>query len=172
MRRHTQDQAAEAARLRLELLGRELEQAGLTPMEPLPEVVPRATSAQPRPLGQPTGELPAATVIAPAGRHLRATAGGGLSRLSRWLGEQVPETFRGRAGLGHGPIALVGALVLLALVVSIVGFVRAGGSSEAVAPGPPVDAATPLASTAPVAPGAAPGAARPPRPPPQVPPVR
>ena len=146
MRRHSQDQAAEAARRRLELLGRELEQAGLTPWEPVDDT-------------EPTGpDLPEPSVIAPAGRHLRATGGGAGSRLRGWLGEQVPETFRGRTGLGHGPIVLVGALVLLALVVSAVGFARAGGSSEAVAPGTPVEGATPLASTSPVAPGTAPAA--------------
>ncbi len=142
MRKHSQDQAAEAARLRLELLGRELEQAGLTPLAPFDQ--------PPRPEESPVG-LPEPTVVTPAGRHLRATSGRGSSRLTRWLGEQVPETFRGQTGLGHGPIALVAALVVLAVLVSVAGFVRAGGSSEAVAPVLPVTGATPLASTAPAA---------------------
>ncbi len=149
MRRHSQDQATEAARLRLELLGRELEQAGLTPWAPAADPDP-----EPGPDPAPT-DLPEPTAIAPAGRHLRTTTGGGGSRLRGWLGEQVPETFRGRVGLGHGPIVVVGALVLLALVVSAVGFARAGGTSQPVTPATPVDGAHPLASTSPVTPGTA-----------------
>ena len=74
------------------------------------------------------------------------------------MGELVPETFRGRTGLGSGPIALVAGLVLLAVLVSVVGLVRAGGSSEAVAPGA-MAGATPLVSTAPAP--AAPGTTAP-----------
>lgn len=161
MRRHSHDQTAEAARLRLELLGRELEQAGLTPLAPAPEQATEPVTAGPPSVSSVL--VPDAAAIQPAGRHLRVAAGGVSSRLRlslvRWLGELVPETFRGRTGLGSGPIALVAGLVLLAVLVSVVGLVRAGGSSEAVAPGSSMAGATPLVSTAPAP--AAPGATAP-----------
>lgn len=139
MRRQAQDEVAEAARRRLERLGRELEQAGLVrldgsgdegPAEPLED-----RSDGP---GDPSGDLPEPAVVLPAGRHLRAprsAARGRLTgRLTGWVVDQVPPTLLGRTGLSAGPAVLVALLVALGVGVTAVVVTRADGRAEVVAP--------------------------------------
>ena len=111
MHRQSQEEVAAAARRRLELLGRELDQAGLRRVDDLDEA------------SAPT--LPEPTPVAPAGRHARP-------RLARWVGDQVPETLRGRTQLSPGPVLLVVALVALAVTGTVFVVLRMGGGSEPV----------------------------------------
>lgn len=125
MRRQSQEEAAEAARRRLELLGRELDQAGLR----------RVDHGDAR-LGHldedPVSALPEPSTVAPAGRHARVSRPRGTRRLGSWVGDQVPETLRGRVGLDPGPVLLVVALVALAMAATAYVVLRTGGESEAV----------------------------------------
>jgi competence protein ComEA len=126
MRRQSQEEAAEAARRRLELLGRELDQAGLR----------RVDDGDAR-LGDDLDEdaaaaLPEPSTVAPAGRHARVSRPRSTRRLGSWVGDQVPETLRGRVGLDPGPVLLVFALVALAIAATAYVVLRTGGESEAV----------------------------------------
>src|ERR1700712_672957 len=146
MHRQSQEEVAAAARRRLELLGRELDQAGLRRVEDLDEDA------------DPAGEAPLAgpATLAPVGKHLRPPRPGVGQRLGGWLGDQVPETLRGRVGLDAGPVLLVVALVALAVTATAFVVLRMGGNAEAVpsrspittrsgAPSPLVALATPRA---------------------------
>jgi competence protein ComEA len=115
MHRQSQEEVAAAARRRLELLGRELEQAGL------------------RRVDDDSSMLPEPTVVAPAGRHVRPSQGA-AHRLTEWLRRQVPDTLRGHTELGSGPALLVVALVALALVGTVFVVLRMQGDSEPVPP--------------------------------------
>jgi len=129
MRRQSQEEAAEAARRRLELLGRELDQAGLR----------RVDDADTRrsDLDEGAGPaLPEPSTVAPTGRHARVSQPRGTRRLGSWVGDQVPETLRGRVGLDPGPVLLVVALVALAMAVTAYVVLRTGGESEAVSSEP------------------------------------
>src|SRR5690349_615937 len=106
MHRQSHEEVAAAARRRLELLGRELEQAGLRRVDEDDHEAP---------------DLPGPAVVAPAGRHARPGRAGSLAA---WLREQVPDTLRGRTELGSGPVLLVVALVALALVGTVVVVLR------------------------------------------------
>jgi competence protein ComEA len=154
MRRQSQEEVAAAAQRRLDLLRRELEQAGLRRVDE-----PAEDSRSEMDDG-PGRELPAAQPVTRAGRHARP---GGPGRLRVWLEEQVPEALRGRVGLGGGPVLLVVLLVAAACVVTGIAVMRMGGHEERVAP--PAGRAAPLVSTAPAptapAGGAASGAASP-----------
>ncbi len=137
MHRQSQEEVAAAARRRLELLGRELEQAGLR------RVDEADVAAAP--------SLPEPSPVMPAGRHARR-------RFARWVGDQVPDTLRGRTELSLGPVVLVVALVALAVTGTVFVVLRMDGDSEPVpirattsAPG----SATPSAKGAA---GSAPGA--------------
>jgi competence protein ComEA len=148
MHRQSQQEVAAAARRRLELLGRELDQAGLRRIDDLED-------------GEP-GALPEPTTVAPAGRHVRVPRAGVTRRLGGWLGDRVPETLRGRVGLGPGPVLLVVALVALAVTATAFVVVRMGGDSEAVPRRPGLMTASgspsPLVPVASPAGGASPGA--------------
>ena len=125
MRRQSQEEAAEAARRRLELLGRELDQAGLRRVDD--------GDARPRDLDEDAvTALPEPSTVAPAGRHARVSRPRGTRRLGSWVGDQVPETLRGRVGLDPGPVLLVVALVALAMAATAYVVLRTGGDSEAV----------------------------------------
>ncbi len=129
MSRQSQEEVAAAARRRLELLGRELEQAGLRRVDESEEVDEVSAAA---------AELPRPVPVEPGGRHLPPPRPGLLRRFggatSGWLGDQVPTTLRGRIGLEAGPVLLVVALVGIAVATAVVVAVRMGGDSEAVAP--------------------------------------
>ncbi len=188
-RRQAQEEVAEAARRRLELLGRELDRAGLRRIDDTDPAVPAKggalASSEPDGAeddvppwwgvpsarrvdadgatgevvpGSATGssatpdvgvELPQARVVPPAGRHLRPARAGVGERLRGWLCDQVPETFRGRVGLGPGPVLLVVALVAVALVVTGVVVLRSGDPGQAVPARAAAGSASPLVGTAP-----------------------
>jgi competence protein ComEA len=131
MHRQSHEEVAEAARRRLELLGRELEQAGLRRVDDEP--------------GSPDpGGLPAPAVVAPVGRHARTSRPGVAQVLAAWVRQQVPDTLRGRTELGSGPVLLVVLLVALALAGTVFVVLRMHSDSQPVP-----------ARTAVVAPGSA-----------------
>jgi competence protein ComEA len=125
MHRQSQEEVAAAARRRLELLGRELDQAGLRRVDDLVEDDPSGG-------GGPWEQLPEASRVNPAGRHLRPPRPGLMRRLGGWVGDQVPETLRGRVALEPGPVLLVVALVALAVIATAFVVLRMGGDAEAV----------------------------------------
>src|SRR5680860_1263318 len=155
MHRQSQEEVASAARRRLELLGRELDQAGLRRVDDLVEVDHGDHDGSP-------AALPESATVSPAGRHLRPPRPGLTRRLAGWVGDQVPETLRGRAGLDPGPVLLVVALVALAVTATVYVVLRMGGDAEAVPLRPELPlssgSASPLASLPSVNSGANPGA--------------
>jgi competence protein ComEA len=124
MHRQSQEEVAAAARRRLELLGRELDQAGLRRVNEDPLDLSD--------LGVTRVALPEPTTVPEAGRHLRPPRRGSIGRLGAWLGDQVPETLRGRVALDPGPVLLVVALVALAVTATAWVVLRMGGEAEAV----------------------------------------
>lgn len=147
MYRQTQEEAAAAARRRLELLGRELEQAGLRRVDETEH-------------GQDPGLLEP-SVVTPAGRHARTARPGPARRVASWVGDQVPDTLRGRTELGSGPVLLVVALVALAVTGTVFVVLRMQGNGDPVpmrAGSKSAGSATPLVPTAtPAATGGAAG---------------
>jgi competence protein ComEA len=144
MSRQSQEEVAAAARRRLELLRRELEQAGL----------PRVHEGEPSwPVDPGIDELPEPELVSRVGRHARA---GGVRRSIAWLGDLVPEALRGRVGLGRGPAVLVAGLVVTALAVTVWAVLRSGGSSAAMPA--PHGGSQPLVPVASAGTTAAPGA--------------
>jgi competence protein ComEA len=119
MSRQSQEEVAAAARRRLELLRRELEQAGLPRLD---------EEAADWPSDPGDDDLTAPAPITRSGRHARA---GGVRRVAGWFGDQVPETLRGRVGLARGPVVLVAVLVVAALAVTAWTVLRSSGSSVA-----------------------------------------
>ena len=124
MRRQSQEQVAEAASRRLELLAKELDQAGLRRVDDADVRV--GADPAPSPVGSAT--------VAPVGRHLRPARPGRAQRVGAWVGDQVPETLRGRIELGPGPVLLVVTLVALALAATAYVVLRSGGDAQAVRP--------------------------------------
>ena len=94
------------------------------------------------------------STVAPGGRHLPPPRPGLVRRFGGatggWLGDQVPETLRGRVGLEPGPVLLVVALVALAVTAAGVVVLRMGGDVRPVAAGAPRSggSASPLVPTA------------------------
>lgn len=148
MGRQAQEEVAAAARRRLELLGRELDQAGLRRVDDSDTAGEREGDV---PAGPP---LPEPTAVPPVGRHARAARPGTVERVRGWVGDQVPDTLRGRVGLEPGPVVLVVALVALAVTAAAYVVLRAGGGAEAV-PTVPSPATSPSALVPPVAPASA-----------------
>ena len=124
MHRQSQQEVAAAARRRLELLGRELDQAGLR----------RVDDSEPAEEESGAG-LPGPAVVTPVGRHLREPRPGVGRRLSGWVADQVPDTLRGRTELGSGPVLLVVALVALAVTGAVFAVARMQPRSEPVPAG-------------------------------------
>jgi competence protein ComEA len=155
MHRQSHEEVAAAARRRLELLARELDQAGLRRVDALDEGGGEDAAIDP--------DLPAATTVAPAGKHLRPPRPGVAQRvvdgMRGWLGDQVPETLRGRLGLDPGPVLLVVALVALAVTATAFVVLRMGGDAEAVQQRAPA----PSAAASPLVPLASPAASGSPR---------
>ena len=164
MRRQSQREVEAAAQRRLELLRRELDQAGLSRLDEPPD----HEDAWPPPPGLTPGtgeeaeepELPAPVRVTAPGRHARdarklgVTETGVASRLSAAVADRLPETFRGRVGLQHGPTLLVMALVAAAVLVGAVVLARSGAQSR---PLPPQRAATPAVVSRSAAPPGASG---------------
>lgn len=154
MSRQSQEEVRAAARRRLDLLRRELEQAGLHRVddeldEGLDDRRDDRSDDRLDRRGVGTGPAPRATAravgtIAPAGRHARADRG---PRRAARVRELVPEGLRGHSALTSGPVLLVVALVAVAAVVTGLAVVRMGSGDERVAA--PSTAASPLVSIAP-----------------------
>ena len=155
--RQAQQEVAEAARRRLELLGRELEAAGL-----------RRVDDEPAPWEADEVVAPGeAGVVRPVGRHARDRPPGLLGRVgggaAQWVDDALPSTVRGRVGLQRGQALLVVLLVVAG--VALAAYVWQRGSPEAVAVGRTPAASEPLAELTPApspsvgaSPGASPGA--------------
>jgi competence protein ComEA len=143
VRRQSQVEVTEAARRRLELLRRELSNAGIEPVQPV------ATHDEPV---APAAVDPVAPV-APAGRHVRRSVAP-AARATGWLEDRLPTTLRGRVQLGARELAVLAVVAAVGLVVAAVVVLRSGAGRE------PVSApTTPLASTSATAPTTgAPGA--------------
>jgi competence protein ComEA len=141
MHRQSHEEVAAAARRRLELLGRELDQAGLRRVDELDE------RADPAP-------LPEASLVVPVGRHARPSRPGAARRLGGWVGDQVPETLRGRVGLGPAPVVLVVALVALAMTATAFVVLRMDGDAEAIPEHPQLTTLTTATPQTPVPPSA------------------
>jgi competence protein ComEA len=127
MHRQAQQEVESAARKRLELLGRELEQAGLLPF---------AQTEGPGDDGaddHAAGGLLEPTDIARPGRHLRRRRGSPGALPGR-LERLVPPALHGRVGLGGGPALLVVSVVVLALAAAGLVAWRTVGGSEPVGP--------------------------------------
>jgi competence protein ComEA len=149
MRRQSQEEVTAAARRRLELLGRELDQAGLRRVQEPEDVEDGAAEDG---ADEPLAE---ASVVAPVGRHLRPPRPSLAHRLGGWIGDQVPETLRGRVGLDPGAVLLVVALVAIGALATAFVVLRMGGDAQAVprrsaldateSPSPLVPVATPVA---------------------------
>jgi competence protein ComEA len=137
MRRQSQDEVAEAARRRLELLARELAQSDLPRLEPWHD--DPADELLDGSLDRP---LPAAAPVVATGRHARR---GRVASL-------LPDTFRGVTGLAVGPALLVVALLLAGLGATAWVLGRDGGGETL----PPTSDVSPLVSSSvsPAAPSA------------------
>ncbi|MBY9076754.1 helix-hairpin-helix domain-containing protein [Nocardioides sp. WL0053] len=140
-RRAAQEQVAEVARWRLELLSAEL--ATLREATTPHEGVPRPVGDDPVTAARQSGDVGPAAVeswaepLAP-GRHARRPLGP-LARVGGWLHDQLPPTLHGRVALTSGHLAVVALLVGAGLALTAWWSVRADG-------GEPVPALAPAAS--------------------------
>lgn len=137
MRKSPPDEVVAAARRRLELLGRELDQAGLAR---LPDAPPPADDP-----------LPPPGVVHAAGRHAAPRPAG--PSLGDRVARLVPDSFRGGVALDRGALVVVLVLALLGAGAAAYAVTRDAGSSS---PAPPsaVTSAEPLVEAAPAAPAA------------------
>jgi len=144
MRRES-DEVAEAARRRLELLGRELARSGVGPPGPDPDGgagVEAGGEAGAEAWGEawdgpelehPTSPMP--TALAEPGRHSRVRPTPLTGRGVAWLQDRLPATLRGRVSLGVGHVAVLAVVAAVALAVTAYVTVRAR-PSVATAPRP------------------------------------
>jgi competence protein ComEA len=145
MHRQAQQEVEAAARRRLELLARELEQAGVLPLAH--GGAPAADAPTAETLTSAADDLrDPAPVLAP-GRHVRRGRPSS-GRVRGALAAAVPATLQGRVGLGRGPALLVVALVALALTAAAVAAWRTAGESTPVVPALSHRSAAPLVPSA------------------------
>jgi len=116
MRRESSDEVAQAARRRLELLGRELARAGL---DTVADEVPRQVAG-----------VDAVETVEPApvrlpGRHARGRATPLSGRGVAWLQDRLPATLQGRVSLGAGHVAVLAVVAAVALAVTAYLTIRA-----------------------------------------------
>ena len=128
-RRAAQEQVAEVARRRLELLSAEL--ATLREATSPPEGAPRSVGDDPVLSARQSGDGgPAAVASWPEpvvpGRHARRPVGP-PARVGGWLHDQLPPTLHGRVALTSGHLAVVALLVAAGLALTAWWSVRAGG---------------------------------------------
>jgi competence protein ComEA len=148
MRRQGQDEIAEAARRRLELLSRELAQAGLAPEEPVTAELPPVVQLH----------RSAAALIPDPGRHARRRSPAALTRMAAWAADRLPPSMQGRVGLGPAHVALIALVVAVGLSVAAVIALRSGGGAQPVPVAAPAAASSPLVPAEPVASATAAGA--------------
>ncbi len=149
MHRQSHEEVAAAARRRLELLGRELDQAGLRRVEEPAERPDHAPAA-----GADAPVMPPPAPVPAAGRHARPPRPGPGRRLTGWLGDQVPDTLRGRAGLEPATLMVVVVVVAVALASTAYVVFRMGGGDPAAVP----VAVAPSTSASPLVPAPSQGA--------------
>lgn len=147
MRKVPQEEVAAAARRRLELLVRELDQSGVTRLDP--DAAAASGAAAPQPLGQPVSPggpdlaLVAPAAVPPAGRHAASRHPGTAARSGGALRALLPDTLRGRVSLDRGVFVVVAVLAVLAVGAAAVAVGRESGPSAPAAPAA-ATAASPL----------------------------
>lgn len=138
-RRTAQDQVAEVARRRLELLSAEL--AGLRRdgnAPPSPETGAGAAGEPPTPTVQTdtrqSGEAEQPTNDALPGRHsLRPTQAAQVpGAAAAWLHDRLPPTMQGRVQLGSSHLTVVALIIAVAVAATAWWVVRAGPTATAV----------------------------------------
>jgi competence protein ComEA len=133
-RRTANDEAAEVARRRLELLGAELAGLRRDGQDAGPDASERADR---RADGIRASEESAALSAAAPGRHARRSVGVAGS-IAGWLHDRLPPTLQGRVQLGASHLTVVALIVAAALGATAWWVLRAGGSGT---PLPPTTAA-------------------------------
>lgn len=154
MRKVSQDEVAAAARRRLELLGRELEQAGLTRRDDAPPLPRPDPEQQQEP--EPGDHLREPAALRPAGRHAASRRPGRAGGIREGLAGLVPETFRGRVSLDRGALVVVVALAVLGVGAAAVAVGRDAADTSPASPSISAPAsAEPLVTPGPSASGSA-----------------
>jgi competence protein ComEA len=130
--RRQSDDVTEAARRRLELLRRELSNAGI---EPASQEGERELDAEYGSGPDTDSDTPhdTAAVVTRAGRHARG-APTRSERASGWLDDRLPPTLRGRVGLSGRDLLVLTVVVVLGLGLAAYVVVRSRGHSEVLRP--------------------------------------
>jgi competence protein ComEA len=164
-RKSSNDQVAEVARRRLELLSAELAAIRRDPAGP---PTPDRSDGSGEPLAPPAGVAGGSRAEDHSrrpGRHARRT--GGVGRAGGWLHDRLPATLQGRVRLGAPQLSLLAAVVAVAMGVLAWWTVRATDAGQLVSTGAvtrqPAASVQPLVTASP-APSAAPPAAPAPAP--------
>jgi competence protein ComEA len=147
-RRSANEQVAEVARRRLELLSAELAEIRPDPVDP---PFPEARDGS----GEPPLEAPTPPSRSGTGRHAHRPVGLGAS-VSGWTQDRLPATLQGRVRLSAGHLVVVALAVLAATGVTAWWVSRASGGETALPPvasPPSVPASSPGPSSAAPAPG-------------------
>ena len=154
-RRSANEQVAEVARRRLELLSAEL--AEIRP-DPVDTPIHRSAGGSGE-LPEPTGAgTPGGDPAGGPGRHAHRPVGR-LTSVGGWAHDRLPPTLQGRVGLTSAHLAVLALVVAAALAVSAWWALQAGGhetSLPVVASSPSALAAVPTATGAPSATGGVP----------------
>ncbi len=128
-RKSANEQVAEVARRRLELLSAEL--AEIRP-DPVASPSPRAPGGSGEPFPEPFAEQKPASEDRP-GRHAHRSVGV-ASSVGGWTYDRLPPTLQGRVRLTTAHLAVVAVLVAGALAVTAWWVVRADGSETSLPP--------------------------------------
>ncbi|WP_051707185.1 helix-hairpin-helix domain-containing protein [Nocardioides aequoreus] len=145
MRKVPQEEVAAAARRRLELLVRELDQSGVTRLDRGASDLPAAAAPDPTgpaSPGEPGPALVAPSPVAPAGRHAASRQAGTAARSGGALRALLPDTLRGRVSLDRGVFVVVAVLAVLAVGAAAVAVGRESGPSTPAVPAAETAAAT------------------------------
>ncbi len=135
MHRQSHEEVSVAAQRRLELLGRELEQAGLRRVDD--------------PVDERVDPFPEPTPVAPAGRHLRDARPGRGGGWRARLADELPGTLRGPTELSRPVVLLVVALVATGVIGTLYVVLRGDPETVPVPAAGGATSAAPLVSTAP-----------------------
>lgn len=125
------EDVTQAAQRRLELLRRELAQAGVLPTAERGSELRPPADVLPEDLPQGLPEVVPA-VVPESGRHARRRRPGLGSQASGWLADRMPPTLQGRVHLGASQAALVAVLAAVGLAVAAVVVLRSGSGGGAV----------------------------------------
>ncbi|MGZ4722145.1 helix-hairpin-helix domain-containing protein [Oryzihumus sp.] len=165
-RNRSQDQVADVARRRLELLGAELagirpgpESASLDGPTPAAPGEPRVRLLADAPWpsvpfdADPDQPVAGSPVPAAPGRHLRRPVGP-AARAGAWVGDRLPAPLQGRVRVGSSQLTVVALLVATALALTAWWVAQAGGAGTplpAAGPARPLVTEAALSSPAPKA---------------------